>query len=122
VPAFVRPLIVAQVRRTINRDLHGQGIGRHSRDDIVALAIKDIRALSDFLGNKTYFMGEKITGADAVVHAFLVAAMVPLFEGPIRQTAIAQTNLVEYVERLNAHWYPGEMTNLTHKVASATAS
>ena len=38
VPALVRPLIVAGVRRKVRGQLWGQGLGRHSEADVVALA------------------------------------------------------------------------------------
>lgn len=113
VPTLLRPLVVAQVRRSIKRDLHGHGMGRHSHAEVVEFARRDIDAIAGYLGDKPYFMGEQITGADAVIHAFVAAGLVPLFDGPIRQAALAHPNLVAYVTRLNEHWYPGEMADLT---------
>lgn len=107
IPALMRPLIIAIVRRDIKRALHGQGIGRHSEAEILEFATRDYRALADFLGDKPYFMGDTLTGADAVVHSFVAAGLTPLFSGAMRDALAAHANLVAYHERLMAHWYEG---------------
>jgi hypothetical protein len=33
------------------------GIGKHSREEFVNIGFDDLRALSDILGEKTYFLG-----------------------------------------------------------------
>ncbi len=35
------------------------GIGKHSRDEIVKIGLDDLKALSDFLGEKKFFFGDK---------------------------------------------------------------
>jgi len=107
VPAIMRPVIIAMVRRDIKRSLHGQGIGRHSDAEILEIAKRDFQALSDFLGDKPYFMGNTLTGADAVVHAFVSSCLTPLFTGEMLDTFRSFDNLVSYSERLTTHWYAG---------------
>ncbi len=107
VPRILRPLIIAMVRREIKRALHGQGIGRHTDAEILDFAARDYQALATFLGDKTYFMGETLTGADAVVHAFIAAGLTPLFTGAMLDTLKSHANLVAYHERMMAHWYEG---------------
>ena len=65
VPAPLRPFVRAMVRRKLRATLHGQGIGRHSPDEILALATRSIDAMADFLGDKPFFMGSEPTGVDA---------------------------------------------------------
>lgn len=107
VPSLMRPVVIAMVRRDIKRALHGQGIGRHSDAEILDFAKRDYQALSDFLADKPFFMGDTLTGADAVVHAFVVAGLTPLFFGPMLDALKSHANLVAYHERLMAHWYDG---------------
>src|SRR5688572_9694004 len=40
VPAPVRPLVAAMIRRQVRRRLHGQGMGRHSPQEITSLATR----------------------------------------------------------------------------------
>jgi glutathione S-transferase len=106
VPAPVRPLVVAMVRRRLRSTLHGQGLGRHSPAEIVALATRSIEAISDYLGSKPFFMGDAPTGVDATMFAFVAGALCPLFDTPIRTAAGRRDNLKRYVARMTARFYP----------------
>jgi hypothetical protein len=45
------------IRRRLRKTLQGQGIGRHSRDEITAIGIRSIDAMAAYLGDKPFFMG-----------------------------------------------------------------
>jgi glutathione S-transferase len=64
-----------------------------------------MQALSNYLGDKPYFMGDMITGADAVVHSFVVAGLSPIFTGAMLDALKAHANLVAYADRLMQQWY-----------------
>ena len=106
VPAPVRPVVVAMIRRQVRRNLHGQGMGRHSREEITALATKAIDATADFLGTKPYMMGDTPTGLDATAFAFIAGVLCPVFETPVRSAAERHDNLKRYVDRMTARFYP----------------
>jgi glutathione S-transferase len=59
-PPVVRDILPAMIRRTVKRALHAQGTGRHSAKEIYFLADKCLQALSDFLGEKPYLLGEQL--------------------------------------------------------------
>jgi glutathione S-transferase len=105
VPAPIRPLVVAMVRRQVRRSLWGQGLGRHSADEIALLAVRDLAAMADFLGDKPYLMGGRPCGADAAVFAFVAACFPPRFKTPIRIAAELQPNLVAYRDRMLGQYY-----------------
>ena len=107
VPAPVRPLVVAMVRRKLRARLYGQGLGRHSPDEILALGTRSIDAIADFLGDKPFFMGGEPTGVDASMFAFACATLCPHFESRIRTVAERRENLRRYVGRMTARFYPG---------------
>jgi glutathione S-transferase len=106
VPAPVRPLVISHIRRKVRKNLHGHGMGRHSRAEIVALGTRAIDALADFLGSKNYFMGAEPTGVDATMFAFAAGILCPLFETPLRTAAERHDNLKLYVGRMTARYYP----------------
>ncbi len=106
VPAPLRPLVVAMVRRKLRTTLHGQGIARHSPDEILALATRSIDAIADFLGDKPYFMGSEPTGVDATIFAFVCGVLCPHFETRTRAVAERHDNLRRYVGRMTARFYP----------------
>jgi glutathione S-transferase len=106
IPAPMRPLIVAVIRRQLRRTLHGQGMGRHTRADIIRLGTRSITAIAEFLGSKPFFMGSEPTGVDATIFAFAAGMLCPLFDTPIRTAAESHTNLRGYVGRMAARYYP----------------
>ena len=105
-PALIRPLVISLVRRRVRKGLYAQGMGRHSRAEIVALGTRSIDAIADFLGAKPYFMGAEPTGVDATIFAFGAGILCPVFETPLRSAAERHDNLKRYVGRMTARYYP----------------
>lgn len=105
VPAPLRPLIIAKVRRDVRNALHGQGMGRHSAGEMEEIASRSIQSLVDFLGDKPFLMGDKPCGADA----FLVGAVTHLlcdhFDTPSRDYAMFFPTLAAYRDRGLASWF-----------------
>jgi glutathione S-transferase len=102
-PAPLRKLVPALVRRKIRRDLQGQGLGRHSRDDICARACADMDALDAALGARDFFGGAEPATLDATTYAFLANTLWAPFDTPVRNHL--QRNLpglVAYCERMQA--------------------
>jgi len=106
VPAPLRPLVIYKVGREFKRSLWGHGMGRHDEADIVRLTAHAVRALSDFLGDKPYLMGQTPCGADASVFAFVAGLLCDTFPGPIRDAAACHPNLVAYRDRCMRDWFP----------------
>jgi glutathione S-transferase len=106
IPAPVRPLVVAMIRRAVKRNLNGHGLGRHSRAEIERLANRDLDAISAFLANKPYLMGAEPCGADASVWSMVAGALSPHFETPVRTHAETLSNLVAYRDRGMQRWFP----------------
>jgi glutathione S-transferase len=106
VPAPLRPIVVAMVRRQLRKTLRGQGMGRHSAAEIVALATRSIDAISDHLNSKPFFMGAEPTGVDATMFAFVAGVLCPAFDTPLRTAAERHDNLKRYVGRMTARFYP----------------
>jgi len=106
VPAPLRPLVMAFVRRQIRKSLRGQGFGRHTNAEIEQLGARSIAATAAVLGARPWLMGEQPCGADATVFAFIGSVLCPAFETPLRIAAESHQNLVAYVDRVGALHYP----------------
>jgi glutathione S-transferase len=106
VPAPIRPFVTAIVRRNLRARLRGQGLGRHSRDEIPALGTRSIDAIAEFLADKPYFMGAEPTGVDATMFAFAAGVLCPVFKSALRGAAEQHDNLRRYVGRMTARFYP----------------
>ena len=105
VPAPLRPIIVAMIRRQIRKRLHSHGMGRHTRAEIEALGSRGIDAMATYLGQKPFFMGAEPAGVDATIFAFAVSALCPEFDTPLRTAAERHDNLRRYVGRMTARYY-----------------
>lgn len=105
IPAPLRPLVVALIRRKSLAAMKSQGFGLHSSSEIAALAIRDLQAIADLLGDKDYLMGATPCSADAAVYAMVSGLMVPMFDTPIRGAAQAMPNLLAYRDRMAARYF-----------------
>ena len=101
-PPGVRQVAPALVRRKIKRDLVGQGMGRHSRDEIIARAVADIGVLAPALGGDPFYAGSEPGAIDATAFAFLANIVWVPLETPVKAAVLAQPNLLAYCERMKA--------------------
>jgi glutathione S-transferase len=115
VPAPVRPVVVSIFRRRIRNALHGQGIGRHTPDEIAAIGKRSVDAMADYLGDKPFFMGSEPAGIDATMFAFAASAICPLFDSDVQRAAAGHANLRNYIGRMTVRFYPefGEIAGCT---------
>lgn len=117
-PGAVRQMVLEDVRRNVR----AVGIGRHSDPEIVALAVRSLAAVSAMLGNKPYLFGARPCGADATVFAMLAGILTPYFTGEIRRRAEGFGNLVAYVDRLMARFYPAFEWDLDSSLCAPVAA
>ncbi len=106
IPAPLRPVVIATIRRRVRNALRAHGIGRHSQAEIGALAASSMDAFAEFLGAKPFFFGREPTGIDATAFAFIAAALCPIFTAATRTAAERHDNLRAYVGRMTARYYP----------------
>lgn len=93
-------------RRKVLGYLDGQGIGRHSLDEIARLARHGYAALAALLGDRPYLLGDRPCGADASIFGQLASALTPFFDSPVRDAAAAHDNLVAYSQRMMDAYFP----------------
>jgi glutathione S-transferase len=118
IPAPLRPVVVAMIRRRVRKSLYAHGMGRHSRVEIGELGTRSIDAIADFLGSKPFFFGREPTGVDATLFAFTAGALCPVFTTQLRCAAERHENLRAYVGRMTARYYP-ERSEMAGCVAAA---
>lgn len=107
---LIRDVVAALYRKlVINKQIYGQGMGRHKPDEIFHLGAVDLDAVSAFLGNKSYFMGDKPTSLDASAFGILINIIRTPIASPLQQYALNLKNLPAYCNRMLAEFYP-EMT------------
>ena len=101
IPGFVVPL----VRRGIRKKLHGQGTGRHTFEEAVALGGGDFDACAELLGDRPFLLGDKPHTVDCTVFAFLEATLGFPVDTPLKAKVLAHANLVAYRKRIRDRWW-----------------
>ncbi len=104
-PPVIRDIVAWVYRILIRRQIRGHGISRHNNEEIFQKGRTDLDALSDFLSDKPYFMGDKPTSLDATAYGFLINTLGCPIESPVKEYALSKQNLVDYCQRISAKYY-----------------
>ena len=81
-------------------------MGRHNTTEIYEIGCRDLQALSDFLGDKTFFLGDRPTILDASAHAVIAGLLKVPINCPMTQKTKELANLVAFSNRMTAKYYP----------------
>ncbi|XP_062591143.1 failed axon connections homolog isoform X2 [Saccostrea cucullata] len=85
------------------RATYTQGVGRHTKPELMNILRKDFRALSNFLGTKKYFFGDKVSSVDCSIFAQLSQFLWHLPESePNIMLKDEFSNLCDYCERMKS--------------------
>lgn len=104
-PAPIAPIVMPLLRRRIRGNAVAQGIGRHTREEAYGMAIADLAAVEEILGDKPYLFGTAPRSVDATVYAFLVAIQ----NYPVNTSVVAAANapsLRAYTARIKEKYWP----------------
>lgn len=104
-PVPIKWLVPNVVRRNALRDIYGQGMGRHSREEVYDIGIQDIQAISDFLGDQPYLMGDQPTSLDATGYGTLVNLLRASVGSPMQEYGLKLENLGAYCDRMHARYW-----------------
>ncbi len=108
-PAPLRWFVPNLIRKSVRKNLHGQGIGRHSHAEILTITDNILNALSIMLGDKEYFFGEDYCSFDAVVYShlcqFVSVRYESDFESDFSKQAKQYDNLVTFCQRIENKFY-----------------
>ncbi|STZ77437.1 glutathione S-transferase family protein [Bergeriella denitrificans] len=81
--------------------LHAQGLGRHSREEIYDFGRADVDAVKDYLGDKDFLFGSEISSADLSVATIISVLLWSDIDTPLSQYARSQANLTAYAKRFD---------------------
>ena len=93
-------LFAEEFRKTVLSQMYGHGIGRHSSEEIIQIICADFQALSDFIADKPFFMGDKPTTLDATVYAYIGNFIKPPYGSLIVDYVLQLKNLCQHYERM----------------------
>jgi glutathione S-transferase len=93
-------------RKQILDQLQAHGLGRHTEDEVHRLGKEDLAAVSDFLGTKAFFLGERPTTVDATVYAYVASIIGMGLPSPVKDFGRSRENLVRYCQRVHERFFP----------------
>ena len=105
VPGLMRGIVAKSARKQVTNRVYTQGLGRQPRTELVGNCIKMIDALSEQLGDRQYFCGDKPSTYDATVYAFTAGLLCPAFENELLKHSKTKKNLVSYADRLKDQYW-----------------
>jgi len=105
IPFPLNTFIPSLIRRGVIKNLNGQGIGRHSQEEVLSITDKSLQALSDFLGDKKYFFGNKVSTFDATAYSMLCQLYIVNYVSEFGELAKKYDNLAQYCERIKNEFY-----------------
>jgi glutathione S-transferase len=71
------PEFVTAVVDSLSGELRGHGMGRHNAEEVENIGKADLIALSDFLDENPYLLGEEPTSYDATAYSFVAHTIQP---------------------------------------------
>lgn len=72
IPRLLFALVLRPISsRNVRNQAYGQGMGRHTKDEVYEIGIKDIKAIATYLGDKPFFTGDKATEVDSALFGVL---------------------------------------------------
>ncbi len=104
-PVPLKWIVPPLARRGLIKELHGQGMGRHSRAEIMTIGQRDIEALANFLADKPYFMGGRPCSLDAVAYAFLANLVWAPVASELKAHAQQYPQIEAYCGRMRNQFY-----------------
>ena len=94
-----------ELRENFRTQMYVQGMGRHSSEEIYQIITADFQALSDFLADKPFFMGDKPTTLDATAYAYIGNFIKPPFGSPIVDYVLKLENLCQHCDRMTQQFF-----------------
>ncbi|XP_070554456.1 failed axon connections homolog [Ptychodera flava] len=95
-------------RTTHKKHMYGHGIGRHTEHELFSIVLKDLKALSTFLGEKKFLFGDEPCEYDCAIFGQLAQLLWCPFPGSPQQILMKGElkNLEEYCYRMKDRCWP----------------
>ena len=104
-PFPLKYFVPGLIRKQVVKALKGQGISRHTNEEIQQILRSSLQSLSDLLGSRNYFFSDKPSSLDATAFAFLAQFILVDLDDQYNQIAREYETLVAYCDRINAEFY-----------------
>lgn len=100
IPKLMFKIALKVMSKTVKKQLEAQGTGRMTAEQIYAKANQDLKALSDILGARAYFIADQPTLVDHVVYSFMTSIYATPWENALTTQAHHYPNLYAHTQRM----------------------
>lgn len=101
-PPLVGPLVAQLARRQMRKTYHLHGLGRHSKEQQVGFARRDLKAIADIVNGQRYIVGKRLTVFDFGVASVLAGLLDNKPATWLTNLASEYPALSEYAERVQS--------------------
>lgn len=117
-PSPMVALVAPLVRRGFKKHLFERGIARHTPEQVSAMGRADVDALATWLGDRQWFIADEPTKADATAFGLLAVSIRSPLTTPVCAYARSKPNLVAFVDRALARWFPEHGATVRERAAA----
>ena len=105
-PPVVKQIAPKVARTLVKKQLHAQGTGRHSLEQIYQIGKECLDALSTYLGDKKYFHGDHVSLIDCCMFAYVATIIQSPFGSPLKEHSDRMENLKRYNQLMYENYFP----------------
>ena len=105
-PSLIFSFLIKKIRKDVEKQLHGQGLGRHTQEQVYQMGNEDIDALSMLLSDKEFFYQDQPTLLDHCLYAHTQSIIKMSWDYPLKQHTLNKDNLMAHSERMMARFFP----------------
>jgi glutathione S-transferase len=99
VPSMFRGFIYKMVKKSVDKNLNGHGMGRHTAEEIYDFGKRDLEAVAAKLGNKSFLLGDSVASVDASIYPLILAIVDPPLKSPLKNVIQNLKTLEPYARR-----------------------
>ncbi|MGH1455775.1 MAG: glutathione S-transferase C-terminal domain-containing protein [Alphaproteobacteria bacterium] len=109
-PGFLSRIISNKIRGDVIKKAVGQGIARHTKEEVYSHGAQDFQSLSGVLGGDQWFFGTDTPNLlDLWAHAYVIEAIHPTINNALKDSVLKMDNLVQHAYRLHMHIYDQDL-------------
>lgn len=111
-PFIIKMIFGYWLQKNVRKVLNGNGMGRFNDQEKLYFFERDVRALSDFLGKKNFFFGDRPSTLDAVIFGALAQLTLNGNLTPeLKQITNQFPNLTAFVDRMHKTFWESSWSN-----------
>lgn len=104
-PPIIGPPFLLFIRWQLRKQAQAQGLGRHTLEEVYEIGHRDIKAISSFMGEKSFLLGDHWTAVDATLYAFLTTILKQPIDSELKKAVQSHPNLMAYHQRQDQEFF-----------------